>query len=82
LKKYLPYKNNRILEGGCGDGHLVDAMNYWGYKVVGVDFAPKTVAKIKEVMPGLDVRLGDVQALDFEDEYFDGYWSMGVIEHF
>jgi SAM-dependent methyltransferase len=82
LKKYLPDKNSRILEGGCGTGHIVDAMDYWGYKAIGVDFAPETIAKIKELMPNLDVRCGDVKALDFEDEYFDGYWSLGIIEHF
>ena len=82
LSKYLPDKNSRILEGGCGDGRLVDAMKYWGYEVVGVDFAATTVEKINKAMPDLDVRYGDVRKLDFENEYFDGYWSLGVIEHF
>jgi len=82
LKKYLPNKNSRLLEGGCGYGHIVDAMDHWGYKAIGVDFASETIAKIKEVVPHLDVRVGDVRTLDFEDEYFDGCWSMGVIEHF
>ena len=82
LRKYLPDKNSRILEGGCGDGRLVDAMKYWGYEAVGVDFAAKTVERINEAMPALDVRYGDVRKLDFENEYFDGYWSLGVIEHF
>ncbi len=26
--------------------------------------------------------MGDVAALPFEDAWFDGYWSLGVIEHF
>ncbi len=83
LKKYLPDKNSRVLEGGCGYGHIVDAMDHWGYKATGVDFAPETIAKIKEVMPHIDVRCGDVKDLNFiADEYFDGYWSLGVIEHF
>jgi len=82
LTRYLPDKTSRILEGGCGYGHLVDAMNCWGYRVTGVDFASKTVERIKEIMPHLDIRLGDVRALNFEDGYFDGYLSAGVIEHF
>lgn len=81
LKKYLPNKNSRILEGGCGDAHLLDAMNYWGYRVAGVDFAAETVARVKEVMANLDVQYGDVRALDYEDGYFDGYCCLGVIEH-
>lgn len=82
LRKYLPDKNSRILEGGCGDGRFVDAMKYWGYEAIGVDFAANTVEKINEAMPDLDVRYGDVRKLDFENDYFDGYWSLGVIEHF
>ncbi len=82
LRKYLPDKKSRILEGGCGNSHNVDAMDYWGYQAVGVDFAPKTIAKIKEVMPNLDVHCSDVRALNYENEYFDGYISLGVIEHF
>lgn len=82
LRKYLPDKNSRILEGGCGDGRLVDAMKYWGYEAMGVDFAATTVGKINKAAPDLDVRYGDVRKLDFGDEYFDGYWSLGVIEHF
>lgn len=82
LKKYLPDKKARVLEGGCGDGHIVDAMNYWGYQSVGVDFAQKTVAKIKEVAPELNVNYGDVRTLNYEDGSFDGYWLLGVIEHF
>ena len=82
LKKYLPDKGSRILEGGCGYGHIVDAMDHWGYRATGVDFASETVAKIKEIMPNLDVHCGDVRALDYENDYFDGYWSLGVIEHF
>lgn len=34
------------------------------------------------MMPDLDVRCGDVRALAFEDNFFDGYFSLGVIEHF
>ena len=82
LRKYVPNENSIILEGGCGDGHLVDAMNHWGYRAIGVDFAAKTISMIREVMPNLDVRYGDVRSLSFEDDYFDAYFSLGVIEHF
>jgi SAM-dependent methyltransferase len=32
-------------------------------------------------MPEIDFRLGDVRNLHFDDGYFAGYWSLGVIEH-
>ena len=82
IGKYLPDRKSRILEGGCGCGHLVDALDSWGYDAIGIDFAEKTVAKVNEVMPNLNICYGDLRQLDFEDKYLDGYLSLGVIEHF
>jgi SAM-dependent methyltransferase len=71
-----------ILEGGCGRANKVKAMAAAGYRVIGVDFAEDSVKQARLHYPDLDVRQGDVRSLDFPDGYFDGYWSMGVIEHF
>lgn len=81
LKKYLPEKNGTILEGGCGKGQLVYAFKYHGYNAVGVDFAEKTVRRVNEAVPEIDVRCGDVRKLPFKDGEVSGYWSLGVIEH-
>lgn len=71
-----------VLEGGCGKGEYVYLLTQAGYKCVGVDTAKNTVGEIRRAIPALDVRYGDVRKLDFPDNYFDGYWSLGVIEHF
>jgi SAM-dependent methyltransferase len=81
VKKYLP-KASIVLEGGCGRGEIVHALQYQGYKAIGIDFARQTIEKIKEAVPELDVRYGDVRALDLADASLDGYVSVGVIEHF
>ena len=52
-----------------------------GFSTTGVDFAEKTV-KINALYPSLDIRLVDIRNMDFDDGFFDGYWSFGVIEHF
>jgi SAM-dependent methyltransferase len=75
-------KKGRILEGGCGRGGIVYCLHYNGYNAFGVDFAQKTVKKINEYFPELNVLPGDVRNLQFKDNFFDGYWSLGVIEHF
>lgn len=80
-KKYLP-PESLIFEGGCGTGQQVFKLHNSGFKVIGVDYAEKTVEIVKKAKPELDIRLGDVRKLDFPDNYFDGYWSFGVIEHF
>ena len=81
VKKNLS-KGSRILEGGCGQALLVHALNYQGYNTTGIDFAKETVREVNTVLPSIDVRYGDVESLPFTDNYFHGYISVGVIEHF
>ena len=80
-QKYLR-RGDRVLEGGCGRANKVKAMADAGFDAIGVDFAKETVLRAREVYEGIDVREGDVRALAFPDAHFDGYWSIGVIEHF
>lgn len=79
--KYLA-KGARILEGGCGRGNKVEAMSAAGYRVIGVDFAEQSVKQARLNYPELDIRQADVRSMEFPDGFFDGYWSLGVIEHF
>lgn len=80
-KKYLP-QDSRILEGGCGWAQNVYTLSRLGYNIYGLDYAQETVSRINKAMPDLQVIEGDVRKLPFEDNFFDGYWSLGVIEHF
>ncbi|MBI4435313.1 methyltransferase domain-containing protein [Candidatus Uhrbacteria bacterium] len=72
----------RILEGGCGTGQVVYAMSSWGYDAQGIDYAQKSVATTRALIPSLQISVQDVRATTFPDAFFDGYWSLGVIEHF
>ncbi|HAV11409.1 MAG TPA: class I SAM-dependent methyltransferase [Candidatus Moranbacteria bacterium] len=80
-KKFLPL-GSKILEGGCGKGAFVYSLKISGYDAYGIDYAKETIKEINEVMPDLNISLGNVEGLDFSDNFFDGYWSLGVIEHF
>jgi SAM-dependent methyltransferase len=79
--KYL-VKGNKILEGGCGRGQNVYLLQKLDYDCIGIDYAKSTVDKINKLAPEINVQLGDVRKLEFTDNSFDGYWSLGVIEHF
>lgn len=81
-KFITPNKSKKILEGGCGRGHFVYSLKHKGYDAYGIDFAKETIKKIQGIMPELNVSIGDVRRLSFPDNFFDGYWSLGVIEHF
>lgn len=81
VKKYLS-RESVVLEGGCGTGHIVHALQYQGYKAIGIDFAEETIQKVKEAVPEMDVRVGNVFSLDLSDGELDGYVSVGVVEHF
>lgn len=80
-KRYLK-PGAKILEGGCGKGQFVYSLHMRGYDALGVDFAPKIIEKAKALVPELKLSVGDVRKLEFPNDTFDGYWSLGVIEHF
>jgi len=71
-----------MLEGGCGMGQYVFYYAARGVRVVGLDFAGRTLARIHERCPNLMLCAGDVAALPFGDNLFDTYYSGGVVEHF
>jgi SAM-dependent methyltransferase len=57
--QFLVPPGKRILELGCGRGELLAALQpSFG---VGVDFAPNTIARAKELHPDLHFVLGDVE---------------------
>lgn len=80
--RYIKDKDKLILEGGSGIGANVSSLTNIGYRCIGVDFAEKTVEKLNIHAPKLDIRVDDVRDLDFVNDKFFGYWSIGVIEHF
>jgi SAM-dependent methyltransferase len=61
---------SRILEVGCGEGELAERMaRELEAEVVAVDQSQRMVELARA--RGVDARVGDAQALDFEDERFN-----------
>jgi SAM-dependent methyltransferase len=81
-KNYLKPSDGPILEGGCGLGNQVYKLKMMEYNVIGVDNARNTINLVKSESPELNIQYGDIKELAFDDNYFAGYWSLGVIEHF
>lgn len=78
---YIP-KNGKIIDGGCGFGKWVIFLNNLGYNIVGVDNNELSIQKLKEYNNSLKVELGNILKLNYPDNFFDAYISMGVVEHF
>jgi len=78
--KHLP-KEGKILEAGCGQAKTVVALKARGYDCEGIDYAEKTIQSVNKLFPNLPVTCGDLMHLDVPDNYYQGYISLGVIEH-
>jgi len=77
---YLP-AGGRVLEAGCGLGQYVLALRARGYAAEGIDYAQATVSEARRRFPELPVTAGDATALAVPDGHYDGYISLGVVEH-
>lgn len=69
----------RVLEIGCGAGWLTAFLGSLGWEAMGIDTDPETVQAARS--RGLEVRLGTLQAQDFQADYFDAIIMNHVLEH-
>ncbi|MFC1769891.1 class I SAM-dependent methyltransferase [Nitrospirota bacterium] len=81
IMRYLP-ANSRVIEGGCGLGAWCEWLKRHGHSVVGIEYFKEVVDQAKMLSPAVDIQQGDILKLDFPDDSFDSYVSLGVIEHF
>lgn len=78
---FLP-KKGKIIDAGCGFGKWVIFLTKKGYDIIGIDNNSLALTKLKEFDTSLNIEFGDVQKLEYPDNSFDAYISMGVVEHF
>ena len=81
FNKYLP-KGSRLLEAGCGVGQVVLALRAQGFNCYGLDYAENVIKLLNEEFPEVPFTQGDIRDIPYPDAFFDGYITLGVIEHF
>lgn len=84
FKLFKVKKGMKILDVGCGTGNFSIKLAKMGCKVIGIDISEEmlNIAKEKAKKEALDIQFYkmDVYDLKFEDEYFDGVFSMAAFE--
>lgn len=75
-----------ILEAGCGTGKFCFWLEEKGVHAIGIDIVPGIIKVAANYARDAGFQssfiVGDVSKLPFRDNSFDGYISLGVIEHF
>jgi ubiquinone/menaquinone biosynthesis C-methylase UbiE len=78
VDRLLPLRpGSRVLEVGCGSGHLTKRLAERGIDVVGIDANPNA----SEIADTDRVRTMRAEALAFDDDSFDALISVHAIEH-
>lgn len=79
VKTYLP-KGGRILDVGCGGGHLLKELSSAGdYQCVGQEYSSLVAESARK--QGFDVHAKPLDAIGFEENSFDAITILYVLEH-
>jgi trans-aconitate 2-methyltransferase len=73
-----PKPGERILDLGCGTGHLTQRIADHGASVVGLDSAPEMIGQARQNFPNLHFVLEDAAGMTLDDE-FDAVFSNAAL---
>lgn len=78
ISMLAPQAGERILDLGCGTGHLTHQISLTGARVTGIDNSASMIGKASVIFPDIDFRV--MSATDFHfDESFDAIFSNAVL---
>jgi len=72
----------KFIELGCGSGESSLQIPERDRVFVGLDLSQNALSRTQKSGFYSELVLGDIGALPFDDESFDGAWNIGVMEHF
>jgi trans-aconitate methyltransferase len=78
IKLLAPKPGEKVLDLGCGTGHLTAEIAARGAKVVGIDRSPEMIAEAQRRYPGTEFRVRDARRLSF-DAQFDAVFSNAAL---
>jgi SAM-dependent methyltransferase len=75
VRRIDPMPGERFLDVATGTGWTARRLAAHGATVVGVDLGSGVIEAAKSLAPEIEFRIGDAEALAFEDQSFDGVTS-------
>lgn len=69
-----PLSGRRVLDVGCGGGHIIAALTRWGAEpalLLGIDLLPARIEEARKLYPEVRFELANGERLDFSDRHFD-----------
>ena len=75
---------SRTLDIGCGPGIMVEQLLESGSEAFGVDIAEGMISECEKSFsgnPNAHFSVGQIENLEFDDEFFDSVVCMGVVEY-
>jgi trans-aconitate 2-methyltransferase len=78
ISMLAPQAGERILDLGCGTGHLTHRISLTGARVTGIDSSVSMIEKASAIFPDTDFRVMSATEFHF-DENFDAIFSNAVL---
>jgi len=75
VRRVLPQPGERFLDIATGTGWTARRLAAHGADVIGIDLGASVIEAAKTLGPSIDFRVGDAEALEFENESFDAVTS-------
>jgi ubiquinone/menaquinone biosynthesis C-methylase UbiE len=72
---------SKILDVGCGTGHLAGELLQRGYDAWGVDMSDAMVSYARQHYAPERFQVGDIEKIPFPDNTFDAIMCLGVMEY-
>ncbi|WP_172899095.1 class I SAM-dependent methyltransferase [Micromonospora coriariae] len=67
IGRHLAGRPGRVLDLGCGPGHITGYLRSLGVDAAGVDMVPQFIAHARATHPGVEFQLGSMDSLDLAD---------------
>ena len=85
IKRLALKKGGKILDIGFGDGKLLEILFQEGYQSYGVDFSESNINFTKKLFKergeSIQLEIGDISRIPFQDKFFDVIIASEILEH-